>query len=91
MRICGEEDMTDDQQEITFDPEELEAQPLTPELIELARDPNVETMLRIAERWLGGESSRLRQFAEECQKVIKGETKDDRRARMRYVRRELFG
>lgn len=87
MRLRGKK-VEDD---ISFDTEELERQPLTEELRELAVSPSVDLMLVIAEKRLGHESPKLREFAEECKTEIKGENKADKRARLRYKRAELWG
>ncbi len=80
-----------EQQDISFDPEVLEAQPIKADVIELAKDPTVELALKLAEKNIGRECPRLRDFARACQEVREGESRDDRRRRLKYLRGELFG
>jgi len=79
------------QQDISFDVDEIERQPLDTELERLLEDPSVDLALSIAEKVLGRESLKLREFALECKKEVKGETKADRKCRLRWKRGELFG
>lgn len=87
MRLRGEEDSDAD---ISFDPTELESKPLEGDLIELTENPSVDLALSIAEKSLGCESPKLREFARECKRVVEGESKADRGARLRYKRMKLF-
>ena len=88
MRLRREEEADAD---ISFDPTELESQPLDKDLARLVEDPSVDLLLSIAEKRIGRESPKLREFARECKRVVEGENKADRRARLRYKRMELFG
>ena len=80
-----------EQQDISFDPEELEAQPLGVDVIELAKDPTVELALKLAEKNIGRECPWLRELARACQEIHEGESIADRRRRLKYLRGELFG
>lgn len=80
-----------EQQDISFDPVELEKQPVVPIPEKLLENPNVDDWLRLAEKMLRRESPKLREFALECKKVIEGESYWDRQARLKYKRLELWG
>lgn len=77
--------------DISFDVDELEAQPIRPELVKLIANPSVDLAVSVAEKILGRECPKLREVAEECKKEVEGESKADRHARIRYKRQDLYG
>lgn len=78
-------------EDISFDVDELESQPIAPAIERLIENPSVDLAVSVAEKILGRECPKLREVAEECKKEVEGESKADRSARIRYKRQDLYG